>query len=406
MPTLRYKSKLYPHQRFIFGKEDLLAVMACPQSSGKSTAGLHWLSRLALKWRGDYYGIFWYVSPTYQESKDKYERLERYYLRKGIRFSGNRAELRITLGNGARIEFKSADNPKGLYGRTINALVLDEASRISEDGYLACMSRLTITRGPVRFLGNRSGLNWFVEFCDNPANEERVRKYKASQAVADGLMTQADYEMWQSRYSALAFAELYELEDCAGQSPFAAGLAVNAEIALPPQDRKPVVFGLDLAQLRDFTVLVGLNSLGQVVYHDRWQKVDYIDSVQRIAKAVGRLPVFADATGVGLPVVQLLQQHKVKTIGVNITNSPSKIEPDSIGRTNLLDRLATALEAGVTTCTQQQIIDELRSFRVVPKASGARYEVPENYTDDSVFAYALAWHGVAIQRERPKLRWL
>ena len=316
-------------------------------------------------------------------------------------FRGNKADFTIYHANGSSIAFKSADNANGLYGRTINALVLDESSRISYDGYTAAMSRLTVTGGPARFLGNRSGLNWFVEFCDNPANADIVCKYKASQAVADGLMSEADYAFWQSQYSALAFAELYELEDCAGQSPFAAGLLANAD-AVAPTDMTAVVYGLDLAQMRDFTALVGLNALGQVVCHERWQRIDYIDSVQRIARIVGKCPVYADATGVGLPVVQLMRQHKIAVTGVTITASETKAEAKSIGRTNLLDRLAAALEVGVVSCTQQQIIDELRSFRIVAKARNSRYEVPEGYTDDSVFALALAWHG-AKHKRRPVL---
>lgn len=400
---LKFWQMLHEHQRFIFGTALRLAVMACPQSSGKSTAALLWLINLALNWQGEFYGIYWFVSPTYQESKDKYERTTSYFNRHGVPYRGNKADFTIYIYNGASIAFKSADNPNGLYGRTINALVLDESSRISEDGYLAAMSRLTVTGGPARFLGNRSGLNWFVEFCDNPANSAIVTKYKASQAVQDGLMSLDDYEFWQSQYSALAFAELYELEDCAGQSPFAAGLQANAEAA-EPTDMTAVTYGLDLAKMRDFTVLIGLNAAGQVVCHERWQRVDYIDIVQRVTDIVGNAPVYADATGVGAPVIEQIAKNKVKVTSVVITNSPSKVERNSIGRTNLLDRLATALEAGVTSCTQQQIIDELRSFRIVAKANGARYEVPENYTDDSVFAYALAWHGVAMRKQAPRIR--
>ena len=86
----------------------------------------------------------------------------------------------------------SADNPDGLYGEDVWAVVMDEASRTKEEAFHAVRSTLTATRGPFRGIGNVKGRkNWFYAMARKAeAGEPELSYHKitAADAIAAGVL--------------------------------------------------------------------------------------------------------------------------------------------------------------------------------------------------------------------------
>ena len=113
-------------------------------------------------------------------------------------FTTNISLKTITLINGAVIWFKSGDKPNSLYGEDVYAAVIDEASRMKEDAYIAIRSTLTYTRGPIRVIGNvRGRRNWAYQLARRAEHgdpEMGYHKIVANDAVEAGVLDAKEIE--------------------------------------------------------------------------------------------------------------------------------------------------------------------------------------------------------------------
>lgn len=57
----------------------------------------------------------------------------------------NESDLALTLVNGAQLWYRSGDRPDLLYGFDSHGLVIDEASRVSEEAWHAAFSTMSAT---------------------------------------------------------------------------------------------------------------------------------------------------------------------------------------------------------------------------------------------------------------------
>jgi len=63
-----------------------------------------------------------------------------------------------------RFIFFGSDNPNNIYGKEVSAAIVDEGSRCTKDAWVALLSTLTFTGGPVRVIGNvRYKSDWMYE---------------------------------------------------------------------------------------------------------------------------------------------------------------------------------------------------------------------------------------------------
>jgi predicted phage terminase large subunit-like protein len=101
------------------------------RGSGKSWAGAYDLLMRAKPRR-----LYYAVAPTYTMLKDASLRS---FLELGFELryiaNVNRSALRVVLGNGAEVLFRSADEPERLRGPNLSGAWLDEASLMSEEAY-------------------------------------------------------------------------------------------------------------------------------------------------------------------------------------------------------------------------------------------------------------------------------
>jgi hypothetical protein len=302
-------------------------------------------------------------------------------------FQTNDSDLKLTIVyNGAVIWFKSGEKPDNLYGEDVYAAVLDEASRMREESWHAIRSTVTATRGPVRFIGNVKGRhNWFYAMArkaESGAPGMSYHKILASDAVAAGVLADEEIRNAKIELPDNVFRELYLAEPSDdGGNPF--GLAA-IDKCVAPLARGPVTaWGWDLAKSVDWTVGIGLNAEGKVSEFHRFQK-PWDDTIEYIIRTT-RAPALIDSTGVGDPIVEMLQKRtsEQRFEGYNFT---------SASKQRLMEGLAVAIQSEKITFPDGPIRKELEVFEYEYTRTGVRYSAPEDmgFHDDCVCGLALA----------------
>lgn len=380
---------LYPKQRAaIFDAVDVnklpsrYALIEASTKAGKTSACIAWLFEQALQ--GKENENFWWVAPVYAQAKIAFRRMKA-GLPKTL-YKANNQEMTITLLNGAVIWFKSGDNPDNLYGEDVMAMVIDEASRVKEEAWHACRSVITATRGPIRAIGNVKGRkNWFYQLARKAEAGEPGMSYAkltAWDAVSGGVLAQDEIEDARRLLPEAVFRELYLAEPSDDEgNPF--GYKHIAACIIPKRStRRPAAIGVDLAKSIDWTVAIGLDDAGTECGFDRWQKVPWGETTERLVKIIGMTPTHADSTGVGDPIVEELQKR------CNFMVTGYHFSPASKQR--LMEGLAMAIQSQLVHFVDGPIKAELDNFEYVYTRTGVRYSAPEGFHDDCVMALALA----------------
>lgn len=383
---------LYPKQEeAIFyprDSSDRPARFSCIEAgtkTGKTVGCICWLYEKALFGPK---GNYWWVAPVSSQAKIAYTRMKDYYHESVTSLLTPTPTL--TLPNGNIIWFKSGEDPDNLYGEDVQAFVIDEASRLREEAWHAVRSTLTATRGHGRFIGNVKGRrNWFFDIARRAEKGEPGYSYHrivAADAVFGGVLDAAEIEEAKRDLPDHVFKELYlaEASDDGG-NPF--GIKeINA--AVKALSNQPTVcFGIDLAKHSDWTVVTGLDIAGDVTQMHRWQ-LPWNDTMNRIRSIVKKSPALVDSTGVGDPILEMLQTESGTKYEGYVFSSPSKQK--------LMEGLALAIQQKQTSVvagdgkSKSVHHQEMESFEYVHTRTGVRYSAPEGYHDDTVCSHALA----------------
>ena len=353
-----------------------------------TVACIVWLTEKALQ--GKKGQNFWWIAPSYNQAKIAFTRVGN-CLTAGT-FTENKTDMVITLPNGAVMQFKTGEMPDKLYGEDVWAAVVDEASRVREEAWVALRSTITATGGPVRAIGNvRGRKNWFFQMAriaekgDNP--HMRYAKLTVIDAIAAGVFSEDEAKDAAGMMSESAYKELYMAEPSDdGGNPFGGDLAIQAcEIPEVLWENKPICWGWDLAKSVDWTVGIGLDSEGNVCRFYRWQK-PWQETIAAISSFVGDVPTLIDATGVGDPVLEALQrQGNRKAIHGFKFSSSSKQQ--------LMEGLAVAIQSQEVHFQHNPVGIELGLFEYQYTRTGVRYSAPDmtGVHDDCVCSLALAW---------------
>lgn len=384
---------MYPRQYDAICDPARIVVIEASTKSGKTAGCLLWL--FAQAWNNPRGGAYWWIAPTFHVTKTVgYMRLCAMLTQAdpGKRaWRANDSELCVTLANNARVWFKSADNADSLYGDDVNAAVIDEATRCTEDAFNAVRSTLTATRGPLRIIGNVKGRrNWVYRLArkaEGGAPNMAYHRLTAYDAVAGGVLAAEEIAEAKSLLPDNVFRELYLAEPTDdGANPF--GLeAIRACVA--PLSTAPVVaFGVDLAKSQDWTVVLGLDASGQVAYLERFQS-DWGATRERVARAIGKSRAYVDSTGVGDPILEDLARVCRGAEGWKFSQSSKQ---------QLMEGLAAAIQSREIRYPEGWLRNELESFGFRYTNGRVSYEAQAGH-DDGVCALALAL--AAKRKHRP-----
>lgn len=363
------------------GQPARYAVIEASTKAGKTVGCMAWLLEQALVHGGPNRN-FWWVAPVYPQAKIAYRRMKA-GLTAGT-FVANDSELTISLvGVGSTMWFKSGEKSDNLYGEDVFAAVIDEASRVREESWVAVRSTVTATKGPIRIIGNVKGrTNWhykIARIAEQGSPGMAYAKLTAYDAVAGGVIEMAEVEDAKRTLPEGVFRQLYLAEpgDDEG-NPF--GYDHIAACVGPISTEPPVAIGIDLAKSSDWTVVIGLDRAGRVCGFERWQD-SWQGTEKRILGIVGNTPTLIDSTGVGDPIVERLAAQKPNVEGYLFS---------SASKQRLMEGLAVAIQQRRVTFPEGPIRAELEVFEYSYSRTGVRYSAPEGLHDDCVCSLALA----------------
>lgn len=374
------RPRLYPKQMEAIFDERRISIIEASTKSGKTSGAIAWLVEKALA--GVNGQNFWWVAPVSTQADIAFRRTLRACPREHV--TAHLTDKTITLLTGSTIWFKSADHPDSLYGDDVHAAVIDEASRFKEDSWHAVRSTLTATRGPIRIIGNvRGRRNWFYQLARKAELGDPSMGYHklvVDDAVAAGVLDASEVADAKRLLPDAVYRELYMAEASDDQgNPF--GLNAIARCIAPLSTGPPDVWGWDLAKHQDWTVGIALDANGHVCRFERFQ-LPWDNCMRRIISATGSTPALVDSTGVGDPIVELLQKQDDSNFEGYQFTAPSKQK--------LMEGLAVAIQSGDVKFPDGPIVIELNNFEYEYRRTSIAYSAPEGLHDDCVCALALA----------------
>lgn len=308
---------LYEKQERAFFNEKRLSFVEASTKAGKTHACIVWLVEGAVLegfegWNG------WWVAPSRAQAKIAFTRIKNATPKEF--YTAHESELYIEFINGARIWFKSAENPDSLYGEDVHRAVLDEASRCRHDSFKALRSTLTATGGPLRMIGNVKGKsNWFYQMCRNAERgameNSTFTRISCYDAVAAGLLSQEEIDDARATLPPNDFMELYEAKAADDEDAFIPSAAVEAALergrARSVQPYGPLIFGGDPSQGRHDPAAF-CSRRGSVVQsveeHKGMDEFGFISHVLRIIEVRKPMRFNIDATGFGSTIVKMIHE--------------------------------------------------------------------------------------------------
>jgi len=291
---------------------------------------------------------------------------------------------------GRKLDMRSADRPELIEGFAYRFIFLNEAGIILRDEYLwhNAIQPMILDYNPLVIIGGTpKGKGLFFRLY-SAALSGGAKGWEAfhftsydnpylTQKEIDGLIS----DMPESVARQEIYAEFLEDSSTVFKKVDKAIGAVQKE----PEIEKTYYAGIDLARLKDYTVVIILDQDGNQVYMDRFNILDWALQKQRIAQAIKKYNAISliDSTGVGDPIFEDLRNLGLSIEGYKITIDTKR---------QLIQSLMIAFETeNIKIFNNPTLVLELQIFEYKIGQSGmVHYSAPEKYHDDCVIALALA----------------
>ncbi len=381
-------------------------VVACGVRWGKTTCAA--MEGIAAAMMPGERSIGWVVAPTYDLADRVFREIEVIVLER-LRHrlvQKKEAERRIFLrnlsGGISEIRAKSADNPVSLLGEGLNWLVVDEAARLKPLIWQNHLSqRLIDKKGWALLISTPKGKGYLHEMFRRGQGVGRDADWESwnMPSWTNPLLDASLIDAERSRLPQRVFAQEYGAQFVEGSGSVFRNVRECATGSWKDVHRDVrYSAGLDLAKIEDFTVLVVVNEAREVVFVDRFHRLDWAMQVARIRGALLRYSnadVLVDSTGKGEPIYEAL-------CGENLRATPYAFTLKS--KTALIENLSLMLEQRQLRLPRPELwpdgIDELEAFEYSVTDSGnTRMSAPGGMHDDCVIALALAAWQVRPMRE-------
>jgi len=394
MITIKINYNPYYQQQLFHESRARFRVVCAGRRFGKSLMACAEAFKLATnqpKQRG------WIISPTFKLSEEDWRILKEISPNIAIQ-EIKLADKKLVYRNGSEIEMKSADNEASLRGAGLHFLIIDEASRIKEDSFHAVRPSLADKGGKAILISTPKGKNWFYsEFMkgQDPNNKE-YESWRFSSKV-NPYFSINEYNELQANLPADVFSQEIEAEFIDQASSVFRNIKDRiAGRTESPKMNEKYYMGVDLAKHQDFTCMIILNSKKQLVFYDRFNRLDWNIQKKKIisvAKKYNNASVLLDSTGIGDPLIDDLQKinedsyitghDSINIQGFKFTNTSKQ---------QLISNLQLAFETGTITYPKIPVlIDELESYEYQILESGRfKFGAPAGLHDDTVTSLALA----------------
>jgi terminase large subunit-like protein len=351
--------------------------------------------------------LSWWVAPTFAQSKVAYNLVKR-MLPKDT-FEEYKAEMRLVIlqpdgSELSSIEFKSGQDPDGLRGFGVNFFVLDEAARVDYESWVSLLTTITQTEGKGYIISTPHARNWFYDIYKRgektderdgsdlygPGNPDPYPEWYSMKMPTwtNPHVSLRAIELLRSTLPADSFTQEVGAQFLADSAGVFRGVShcIKGEFS-HPMPGGSYVMGVDLARLKDFTVLTVMDRLSRhVVYWERFNQVEWEVQYARILEVGRRYKAVAciDSTGIGDVVVSAIRNGGLRVQEFKISSNTLKRQ--------LVERLSLSIQNQRISFPHLPILKkELESYEFDVSSNGlVRYSAPAGQHDDCVISLALA----------------
>jgi hypothetical protein len=381
-------------------------IVACGARWGKTLAAA--MEGLAAAMQPAERSVGWVVAPTYDLADRIFREIQVAALRRLlhrivlIRDSDRRLVLRNMAGGKSEIRGKSADNPVSLLGEGLDWVIVDEAARLKPAIWQSHLSqRLIDKQGWALLISTPRGKGYFYDLWRRGQGDDPHYKSWNHASWTNPLLDREVIEAERARLPERVFRQEYGAEFMEGAGQVFRNVCECATGEWQePKPTERYYAGLDLAKVEDFTVLVIVNERREVMFVDRFHRLDWALQVARVKAACDRFSnatLLVDSTGVGEPLFESLCAAGCYAQPYPFT---------SASKNALINALSLALEKRDITLPKAELcpelVDELESFEYsVTDAGNVRTGAPYGCHDDCVVALALAVWQVRVDQPEP-----
>jgi hypothetical protein len=305
-----------------------------------------------------------------------------------------KADVRLVLlsPSGAErsvIEFKSGDNPDSLRGFGVHYFVLDEAARVPYESFVSVMTTVTQTRGKGLIISTPKGRNWFYDVYQWGLDSEHPDWFSMRMPTwANPTVPRESIREMKRNLPEDVFRQEVAAQFLLESAGVFRGINRCVRGLLqPPSPGRRYVMGVDLARLRDYSVIVVMDAESKnVVHFDRFNQSTWEAQYHKIigtARRYNNAQVIMDSTGVGDAVVESVKNGGVRVIPYTIGGSKAKQQ--------LIDKLRVNIEnEKIAFPNIPVLIKELEAYELEVSETGVvKYSAPSGQHDDTVLALAL-----------------
>lgn len=373
--------------------KDIKYIIGCfGRQAGKSFTAMNLLLKWILEDNGT---VGMWVSPVYSQAKKVFTELTNTIAGTGLTKSINKSELTITFINGSVMYFRSGEREDTLRGYTLNYLVIDEAAYIKDEVWNTVLRPTVLVNGKkVLFISTPKGRNWFYNLAMRGYSEE-YPQYKTFHAtsfdtpyITEEELLEAKLSLPETIYKQEILAEF--IDD--GGEVFG-NLKLTCILPNYPQydPSKKYYAGLDFGRQNDYTVLIILNTEGEMVdfYRERQKSWDIIIS-EVVAKLKKWRPVcFAEVNSIGDVLYEQIKKQ-YPSVQPFITNSDTK--------QNMIEDLIMGMNENKLKLPSPDLNTDLYkelsvfTYEYSPKTRKIKYGSPNGFHDDTVISLALSYH--------------
>jgi len=336
---------------------------------------------------------------------------------------GSYAQFKVTdmfarFPTKGRIFFRSMDEPDNARGLTVDGVGLDEAPFLKESVWYEVVRPMLLDTGGFSWCGGTpNGQNWYWRECMMALERDDSMFWQAPTLgviiTKNGLVR----EPHKLENPDIKFLEMEQLFRTLPERAFrqeilaefiedAGGVFRGVHACIdggrkdnePPSESFQYIGGIDLAKSNDFTVITVLDDLGRQVYHERFNEISWHrqrESVKRVFDTY-RCPFVIDATGVGDPVVEGLEEMGIECYRVVLNNT---------NKNQMIDKLAIAIEnRDLCLMDIASQTSELTAYQYsISTSRNIKSGAPEGMHDDTVIALALAWSRCVIMSKHKQI---
>jgi len=322
------------------------------------------------------------------------------------RIHNSKGNYRVETALGTVIEAKSAEEEEKLVGVGLTKIIVDEAALVKQKAWTQSLRPTLIDHeGKGIFISTPKGKNWFWELWMRGQSKDGIgdemwrswrftsfeNEYLKKSEIDDTVKDMPEFEYRQE-----ILAEFEETAEQVFRHYKECAIGRFAE----PKAKHRYQIGVDIGRKHSYSAITVIDEMTypyEVVYHDRFRKVDWDLQKLRIKKAWDKYPCLRlrlDATSTGGDVMLNDLEHSGIRVDPFVFTENSKKE--------LINKAAIFIEDGrIIYPNIKELLDELETYgREITKSGRIKYGPMGKKLDDCVDSLALAIWGLPHQPRR------